>query len=69
MSDAASLAFEYEILEFSNMNLKFKLNFVNPPSVSSTTDKEVMVIQLRNFRDPDGKLIAESEDLRREVPN
>ena len=44
MSDPASLAFEYEILDFSDTNLKFKLHFVNPPSVSSTTEKDVMVI-------------------------
>ena len=69
MSDTDKLSFQYEVKEFSETKLNFKLHFDNPPSVSSTTEKDMMVVQLRNFRDPNGKLISESDDIRREVPN
>lgn len=46
-----------------------KLNFDNPGYVSSNPEKDRLVIEMRDFRDKDGNLIAEDQDIRNRLPN
>ena len=46
-----------------------KLNFDSPGSITSTTEKDYLVIEMRNFRDKEGNLIAEDNDIRNALPN
>lgn len=53
------LDFAYKIESFEEKKLVMSLQFEKPVAVSATTEKDSLVIQLRDFRDKDGKLIAE----------
>ena len=68
-TDATKLSFEVKVLEFSSNRLSMQLKFENPAYVSTTNDKDVLVLRMDNFRDPDGKLIADEFLLRKNLPN
>ena len=46
-----------------------RLIFENPHYVSATAEKDVLVINLSEFKDQDGNLIADSLVLKRDLPN
>ena len=50
-SNAAEVRFSYKIEEFSDTKLDISLNFESPAVVSSSSSKDEMVVQLRDFRD------------------
>ena len=52
-SDPEKLKFKVRVLDFSSELLKLQLLFENPAYVSSFAEKEVLVINLNDFRDQD----------------
>ena len=54
MSNPEKLKFKVEVLEFSSELLSMQLIFENPAYVSATAEKDVLVIDLNDFRDQDG---------------
>ena len=46
-----------------------QLVFENPAYVSSMFEKDVLVINLNDLRDNDGKLIVDSHVIKKELPN
>ena len=69
MSDPEKLKFKVEFLEFSSELLSMQLIFENPYYVSATSEKDVLIINLNDFEDPDGKLIVDHFVLKKELPN
>ena len=69
MTAVDQLQFTYTIGGFSGTSLDLKLNFDSPGSITSTTEKDYLVIEMRNFRDKEGNLIAEDNDIRNALPN
>ena len=69
MSDKDRLNFEYSIDEFTETELKVNIFFQNPTSVSTTNEKDQLILRLENFRDAEGKLIAEDQDIVSSLPN
>lgn len=63
------LKFSYKIEKFNEEILSLSLQFDKPAAVSSTTETDSLVIQLRDFRDKENKLIAEDQDIRQSIPN
>lgn len=68
MSDKDLLSYEYTVETFENQGLSLALHFENPNVVSVNQEREYIVLELRDFRDQEGNLIAEDQDLRLPVP-
>ena len=54
MSDPEKLKFEVEVIKFSSELLSMQLTFENPAYVSFMSEKDVLVVNLNDFRDQDG---------------
>lgn len=54
MSDPKKLKFTVAVLDFSSELLSMKLKFENPNYVSATSEKDVLVVNMKNFEDKDG---------------
>ena len=68
-SDPEKLKFKVEALYFSHELLSMQLKFENPAYVSTRLEKDVLVIDLNDFEDPDGKLIVDACVLKKKLPN
>ena len=51
MSEPEKLKFTIEVLDFSFEHLSMQLIFENPAYVSITSEKDVLIIDLNDFRD------------------
>ena len=69
MSDPEKLKFKVEVLEVSPELLKMQLIFENPFSVSAMAEKDVLVIDLNDFRDKEGLLIVDGHVFKKVLPN
>ena len=70
MSNADKLQFQYSSKEFSDDSLGIQLIFENPNEVSLIPyDLDYLVIELENFRDQKGELIADYHTTRTALPN
>ena len=67
-SKPEKLKFEVEVLEFSSELLSMQLLFENPAYVSAMQEKDVLVIDLNDFRDQEGLLIVDGHVLKKELP-
>ena len=68
MSDPEMLQFEFEAREFGKEKLNLSLLFENPEHISYNEEPEILVIQLKDFRDPNGNLIVEEQEIRKTLP-
>ena len=70
-TDPEKLKFKVKELSITSKLLSMKLEFENPAYVSSQSqsEKDVLVINLNDFRDQDDKLIVDSQVIKKELPN
>ena len=54
MSNPEKLKFEVEVINFSSELLSMQITFENPAYVSIMSEKDVLVVNLNDFRDQDG---------------
>ena len=52
--DTDALSFNYTISDFSNEKMSVTLAFAKPSTISTTNEKDTLVIELRDFRDENG---------------
>lgn len=69
MSTREVLAFTYSVKAFDDEKVSMRLEFENPEEVSRYIDKETLVIELVEFRDTNGEIIADGRQLNITVPN
>ena len=65
------LQFTYQTDEFTDEQLKLKLNFEYPNYVygAPNEDQDQLVIKLSNFRDKEGNLIIDQQEIIKPMPN
>ena len=61
--------FEYSATSFDTEKLSLELLFENPNHISYNVEPETLKIELKDFRDQDGKLIVKEQTLKKTVPN
>ena len=59
MSDVSKLNFDYEIVDFGEEKIEMQLNFDEKSYVSVSPLPDLLVIELNDLRDKEGKLIVE----------
>ena len=69
MSPAESLQFNYTVSFDSPGSASVQLDFSEPGYVSVTTTPDILVIELKNFTDNEGNLIADHAKIKRNLPN
>ena len=69
MSSPELLAFTYSVKAYEDEKVSIKLEFENPEEVSRYIDKETLIIELVEFRDTNGEIIADGRQLNITVPN
>lgn len=62
------LNFDYNITT-SDTNIDVQLKFKNPSGVSVAEEKDLLVIELNDFRDNEGNLIVKENKIVNEIPN
>ena len=68
MSEVEKLNFQYKIQVFDQEQLKIDLEFAEAKFVSNNPDPEFLVIEMNNFRDPEGKHIVQEHTIRKSLP-
>ena len=63
------LQFKYEFQEVQGDSVSIKLNFTNPEHLSISPEPDMLVIELRDFRDDQGNLIVDEKIIRTPIPN
>jgi len=58
MSEPEKLNFKYRVKAFDQDQLAIELEFDEAKFVSTNPEPEFLVIEMKDFRDPDGKLIV-----------
>lgn len=66
--EGKDIKFNYTVDAFTDEQLAISLKFDTPGEVSTSHEKDYLVIQLRNFRDKDGNVIAEDQEIRKPLP-
>ena len=67
-SDPNMLYFQFKTNNFDTEKLSLELLFVNPDHISYNPEPETLIIKLKDFRDPDGNLIVEEQELKKTLP-
>jgi len=68
MSDVKNLGFKYKVANFDTAALQIDLEFSNSDYVSTNPEPEFLIIEMEDFRDPEGNLIVESHLIRKPLP-
>ena len=68
MSDALQLKFKYKVDTFGSEKLQIELEFEYPQFVSTSPEPEFLIIEMQDFRDPEGKLIVKNHTIRKPLP-
>ena len=53
------LQFQFQASKFDLEKLSLELLFENPDHISYNTEPEILIIKLKDFRDPNGNLIVD----------
>lgn len=68
MSEPQQLNFKYKIKNFDNEGLSIGLEFDESMIISTNPEPEYLVVEMKDFRDPDGKLIVAEHQMRKPIP-
>ena len=68
MSDAERLDLKYVVKSFDEESLQIELEFDESKIVSTNPEPDYLVIEMRDFRDPENKLIVEEHMMRKPLP-
>ena len=63
------LQFTYEFGDFEDKSVSLSLNFADPDNVSIAKETDILVIELKDFRDNEGNLIVDEKTIRISIPN
>ena len=64
MSDAKKLNFKYIVKIFDEESLQLELEFDTTEVVSTNPEPDYIVIEMKDFRDPENKLIVAEHEMR-----
>lgn len=62
-SDPDMLQFQFKTSNFDTEKLSLELLFVDPDHISYNPEPETLIIKLIDFRDPNGNLIVEEQEI------
>ena len=68
-TESDMLQFNYVFEEVQGDSVSIKLNFTNPEHLSIASEPDMLVIELRDFRDDQGNLIVDEKIIRTPIPN
>ena len=68
MSIGENLNFLYEVKSFDKESLQIDLEFNETAIVSTKPGPDYLVIQMKDFRDPEGKLIVDDHKMQKPIP-
>ena len=68
-TEPEKLQFTYEFGDFKDNSIPLSVHFADPDNVSIAADADMLIIELKDFRDNEGNLIVEEKIIRIPIPN